>query len=177
MKNSKLKMLLAWTAAFPFLARAKTQFANVGEGTRESGHDSLIFDAGGATANAAALAANTTSKGRYLLYKKSTDADHITVCGLNDVSVGICQDAYDANNADVPVNVALHGCAPGTQRVVTDGTITDGIPIKAGANGQATAATTGDAGIFGRAYLRVDTTANAGDVITCVTEVPSKMSF
>ncbi len=173
---------LQWRAYIVYRkSKIQVEFANIGEGTRESGHWPAFFDAGGAAANAAALAAaiaaNANGGGRYLLYKKTTDGDHITVCGLNDVSVGIGQDSYDANNTDVPINVALHGAAPGTQRVVTDGTITDGIPIKAGATGFATAATTGDAGIFGRAFFGTDTTANAGDIITCVTCVPSKMAF
>lgn len=157
--------------------KPKVTFANIGEGTRETGRDSLIWDATTATTLATVLTANATSGGRFLLVKKSTDTDHITTCTTNDVSIGVCQDAYDANNADVPVNVAIHGAVPGIQRVVTDGTITDGVPIKAGTSGQATAATTGDAGIFGRAYLRSDMTSAAGDIIMYVPDVPFKASF
>lgn len=171
--------LMAALAVYRKLSRRKPSvgFANVGEGTYETGIKSFLFDTGGATANAAALAANTTSQGRFLLYKNTTDGDHLTVCGLNDVSIGIGQDAYDAVNFDVPINVALHGAGQATRKVVTDGTITNGLPVKAGATGQTTAATTGDAGIFGRAVIGTDTTAAAGDIITVVTMVPMKYAF
>ena len=157
--------------------KRKASFANIGEGTRETGHWSGLWDATTASTLATVLTTNAVSGGRFLLVKKSTDGDHITTCTTNDVSIGICQDAYDANNTDVLVNVALHGAAPGTQRVVTDGTITDGLPVKCGTSGQATAATTGDAGIFGRAFMGTDETGNANDVITVVTDVPFKASF
>jgi len=158
-------------------ARGKVHFANIGEGTRENGIDSLLWDTANASTMATSLAANTASSGRFLLVKKTTDTDHITTCTTNDVSIGVCQDAYDANNSDVVVAVKVHGAVLGLQRVVTDGTITDGIPIKCGTNGQATAATTADAGIFGRAYLRSDMTSAAGDIIMCTMDVPSKMAF
>jgi hypothetical protein len=151
--------------------KRKAEFANVGEGTRETGHLALLGDT---TANSGAGPLTTN---RFLLVKKSTDADHYNTCSLNDVSIGIAQDVYDPNNTDVPINIALHGASSGTQCVVTDGTITDGLPVKAGANGQATAATTGDAGIFGRACFGTDTTSAAGDIITVVTEVPMKFAF
>ena len=95
------------------------------------------------------LTTTPTTNGRFLVAKKSTDGDHWTTYhATNDVSIGVAQDVYDPNNTDVPINIRLHA-APGTGRVQTDGTITDGVPSKAGALGQATAATTGDAGIFG----------------------------
>jgi hypothetical protein len=143
------------------------EFANIGEGTRESGHLSLLGDTG--------TPPQTTS--RFLLVKFSTDGDHFTTCGAGDVPLGINQDVYDPNNTDVPNNIALLGAAHGTQRVVTDGTIANGNYVKTGANGQATVATTGVAGIFGMAVFGTDTTAAAGDTITVVTSFPSKYAF
>jgi hypothetical protein len=152
-------------------ARAQVHFANIGEGTRESGHISLLGDA---TSNSGAGPLTTS---RYLLVKFSTDGNHFTNCGSGDTPLGIAQDVWDANNTDVPVNIAICGAAPGTQRVVTDGTVTNGAPVMCGANGQATLATTGSAGIFGRACFSSDTTANAGDIITVVTCPPFKYAF
>jgi len=142
-------------------------FANINEGTRESGHISLFGDTNNPP--------QTTS--RFLLVKTSTDADHYTTCTTNDVPLGINQDVYDPNNTDVPNNIAILGAAKGTQRVVTDGTISSGTHVKCGANGQATAASTGDPGIFGTAFFGTDTTNAAGDVITVTTTVPFKYSF
>jgi hypothetical protein len=145
----------------------RADFANIGEGSRDSGHLSLLADTG--------TPPQTTS--RFLLVKFSTDGDHFTTCGAGDVPLGINQDVYDPNNTDVPNNIALLGAASGTQRVVTDGTIANGNYVKTGANGQATVATTGVAGIFGMAVFGTDTTASAGDVITVVTSFPSKYAF
>jgi hypothetical protein len=156
--------------------KLRAHFANVGEGTRETGHTSYLWDSGGATANAAALAAAATSAGRFLLVKNTTDGDHITVCGALDTPVAICEDAYDVNNSDVPVSCSILG-AGRTVRVVTDGTIANGNPVTTGATGFATAATTGQAGIFGRANFGSDTTSAAGDVITVITTVPFKYAF
>jgi hypothetical protein len=162
-----LLALICVTLLYCLSRRPRVNFANIGEGTRETGHIALLGD----TANA------PQTSNRFLLVKKSTDADHYTTTTTNDVSIGINQDVYDAANTDMPNNIALHGAAPGTQRVVTDGTITDGLPVKCGTLGQATAATTGDAGIFGRACFGSDTTGAAGDIITVITDVPSKMAF
>lgn len=147
--------------------KRRAQFANVGEGTRETGHVSLLGDTNNAPATSS----------RYLLVKTSTDADHYTTCGAGDVPLGVNQDVYDPNNTDVPNNIAILGAAPGTQRVVTDGTIASGNYIKTGANGQATVATTGVAGIFGVAFFGTDTTSAAGDIITFIPTLPSKLAF
>ena len=154
-------------AAWRRSRKSRVEFANIGEGTRESGHASLLYDTN----------ASPVTGTRYLLIKASTDADHMTTCGAGDVPLGIAQDAFDANNTDVPINVAILGAAKGTQRVVTDGSIASGNYVKTGANGQATVATTGLAGIFGVAYFGTDTSANAGDIITVITTLPSKLAF
>lgn len=177
----KVVAIIGFLAALllpPFInRRRKAQFANVGEGVRDNGKDSLLWDTTTASTLATVLAANSASGGRFLLVKKSTDGDHITTCTTGDVSVGICEDSYDANNTDVPVNVAVHGGAPGIRRVVTDGTVTDGVPVKPGTSGQCTPSTTADAGTFGRAYIRSDETSAAGDVINVITVPPFKYAF
>lgn len=135
-------------------------FANIGEGTFETGVRSYLPDA--ATAS------------RYLIYKIGSDADHVAVAGLNDVSIGVSNDQADVG---VPIAIQLFGAKPGLLRVVTDGTIANGNYVKAGANGQATLAASGDAGIFGKALFGTDTSANAGDVISIVHDLPSKVAF
>jgi len=158
---------LSLLAALPHSAFGKVQFANVGEGTRETGRASYFYDTN----------ASPVTGTRFLLVKNSTDANHITTCGAGDVPLGIAEDSFDSNNTDVPINVAILGAAPGTQRVVTDGTIANGNYVKTGTNGQATVATTGVAGIFGVAVFGTDTTASAGDTITVATTLPSKLAF
>jgi hypothetical protein len=135
-------------------------FANTGDGTFEGGVRTYTADA------------DTT--GRYLIYKVGSDNDHSAIAGLNDVAIGVSNDQAQAGQ---PIAIQLFGCKPGMLRVQTDGTINNLDYMKAGAAGQATKATTGDAGIFGRAVFGTDTTNAANDVITFVHDVPSKVSF
>jgi hypothetical protein len=135
-------------------------FANIGEGTFEGGVKTYVADA--------------ATSGRYLIYKIGTDADHVAIAGLNDVAIGVSNDQAEAA---MPIAIQLFGCKPGMLRVQTDGTIANGDYMKAGAAGQATKATTGDAGIFGKALFGTDTSSAAGDAITFVHDVPSKVSF
>ncbi len=160
--------LLALIATLLIIGRARmqTHFANVGEGDFTHGRKSYLVDTGTAVLTS-----------RYLIYKIGSDNDHVTTCGAGDVPIGQSDDQGDSSNSDVPISVNLFGVCPGTLRVVTDGTISNGDYVKTAANGQATKAATGDAGQFGKALFGTDTTANAGDVITVVHDVPSKVSF
>jgi hypothetical protein len=150
-----------------FRARpGRVHFANIGEGTHETGRKSYLVDSG------------STSGTRYLLWKVgATSADYVAVCGLNDIPLGPSNDAYDSTNADVPIEIQLCGSATGTIRVTTDGTISNGNYVMTGANGQATLAITGQAGIFGRAIIGTDCTAAAGDIIEVVHTLPTKLAF
>jgi len=140
--------------------RGQVMFANIGEGTFEHGVKSYTADA--------------ATTGRYLLYKTGTDADHCAIAGLNDVVLGVSNDQAEAA---LPIAIQLFGAAKGTLRVQTDGTIANGDYMKSGAAGQATKATSGDAGIFGIARFGTDTSSAAGDTITFVHTVPSKLAF
>jgi len=138
------------------------QFANIGEGTYEHGKISMLPDAA------------TTS--RYLLYKTGSDANHVAITGLNDTPLGASDDQAATGYLDVPMTIQLFGAVKGTVRVVTDGTVANGAFVKAGANGQVTAATTGDLS-FGRAVIMSDMSSAAGDVITIVPALPAKYAF
>ncbi|MEI8288780.1 MAG: hypothetical protein WCH99_04860 [Verrucomicrobiota bacterium] len=142
------------------MPRGSVMFANIGEGTFEGGVKTYIADA--------------ATGGRYLIYKIGTDTDHVAVAGLNDVSIGCSNDQAEAG---MPIAIQLFGCKPGMLRVQTDGTIANGDYVKSGAAGQATKAASGDAGILGKALFGTDTSSAAGDTITIVHDVPSKMSF
>lgn len=146
----------------PKMGAGSACFANIGDGDFDTGKRSYTPDA--------------SANGRYLIYKVGSDADHCALAGLNDVAIGVSYDQADITNLE-PITIRLFGACPGTMRVQTDGTIANLAYVKAGANGQATAAASGDAGIFGRALFGTDTTSNAGDVITVVHAVPSKVSF
>ncbi len=164
--------MLMFTAAFALsrlahrARKSKVNFANVGEGDYSHGRKSYLVDTGTAVLGT-----------RYLLYKVGSDADHVTTCGAGDVPIGQSDDAGDSANSDVPIAINLLGAAHGTLRCVTDGTIANGNYIKTAANGQATVANNGDAGIFGKALFGTDTTSNAGDVITFVPVLSSKLAF
>ena len=154
---ARVAHLMGFTRRFP---AGSVMFANIGEGTFEHGVKTYIADA--ATA------------GRYLLYKKGTDVDHCAIAGLNDVTLGVSNDQAEAG---MPIAIQLFGAAKGTLRVQTDGTIADGDYVKSGAVGQATKATTGDAGIFGIAIISTDASSAAGDTIQVRHTLPSKLSF
>lgn len=135
-------------------------FANIGDGAYPHGVKSYLPDAA------------TTA--RYLIYKIGTDADHVALAGAGDVPVGQSDDSADVG---IPIAINLFGSKAGTLRVVTDGTIANGDYVKTAANGTCTKASTTDAGQFGKALFGTDCSSAAGDVITVVTDVPSKVSF
>jgi hypothetical protein len=135
---------------------------NIAEGTFEHGIRSYIPD-GGTTA-------------RYLLYKRGTDSDHCAICGAGDDPLGTSDDQADANNLDVPIAIKLCGANKGTNRVVTDGTASDGDYLKCAANGKAAKANSTDL-IFGRALITGDMSKANGDVITYMSVLPSKLTF
>ena len=136
------------------------QFANIGEGSFDQGRKTYFADA--------------TTSSRYLLYKTGSDADHVALAGAGDTPLGPSDDSVA--DITVPISINLLGACPGTLRVVTDGTVTNGAWVKAAANGQVTAATTGDV-VIGRAIITSDVTSAAGDVITIVPIVPGKHPF
>ena len=144
---------------------AHAEFANIGEGDFGHGRRSFLVDYGTAL---------TTS--RYLLYKIGSDNDHVTTCGAGDSPIGQSDDVGDTNNQDVPIALNLFGACPGTLRVITDGTVQNGNYVKAGANGQVTQASAGDA-ICGARCSAPTPTANAGDTITIVGMSTAKYQF
>ena len=140
--------------------RGGIQFANIGEGTSATGAKMYFGDA--------------TTSSRYLLYKIGSDGDHVAITGAGDVPLGSSNDSV----ADVtmPIAINLLGVSPGTMRVVTDGTVSHGSHVKAGASGMVTAASTTDVS-FGIALIGTDTTSASGDVITIMHCVPHKYVF
>jgi hypothetical protein len=160
-------LLIASLIDYTIRRARRVLFANIGEGAWDNGKASFLYDTN----------ASPVTGTRFLLVKKGATANVITTTTTNDVPVGIATDAFDANNTDVPISVNVLGGTPGLLRVVTDGTIADGNYVKCGTLGQATLATTGDAGIFGIARFGTDTTSAAGDVITVATSMPAKYSF
>lgn len=140
--------------------RATLQFANIGEGTAPTGRKTYIPDA--------------TTTARYLLYKTGSDADHVALAGLGDTPLGPSDDQVD--DITIPITINLLGAVPGTVRVVSNGTVTNGAFLKCAANGQVTNAVTTDV-VIGRAVIGTDSTSAAGDVISIVPIVPGKYPF
>ena len=140
--------------------KSQAQFANIGEGTFDQGMISMLPDA--------------ATSARYLLYKRGSDSNHVALCGAGDDPLGSSEDMV--TDTTIPIAINIFGAKPGTVRVVTDGTIANGNFVTTGANGQATVATTGNLA-FGRAIVLSDMTSAAGDTITVIHDLPSKMSF
>lgn len=141
------------------MAEGAAFFANIGEGTASRGVKSYTPDAA------------TTA--RYLCYKIGTDGDHSAITGAGDVPLGQSDDQADSG---VPIALSLFGVAPGTLRVVSDGTIANGDHVKCGATGKVTKASSTDVS-FGIALIGSDGSSADGDAISIIHCVPHKYVF
>src|SRR5690348_13823183 len=117
-------MAIGFRQAFSAPASVRTEFCNIGEGTSDTGVKSYLPDA--------------TTSARYLLYKIGTDGDHCAITGAGDTPLGSSDDQADSTTTPIAIN--LFGAVRGTVRVVTDGTISNGNRVKAGATGKVTVA-------------------------------------
>jgi hypothetical protein len=142
----------------------RAEFVNIGEGTHEHGQITLLPTA--------------TATSRYLLWKRTAGTINCVLCTTNNTPMGSSDD-YPDNSSYLTQGIAvkIFGVFKGTTRVITDGTCTDGNPVKCGANGQATLWTNGtDSGTnpaIGYAIISPDSTANAGDAIEIVPICPA----
>lgn len=139
--------------------RTGVQFANIGEGSFDTGVKAYLPDA--------------ATSSRYLLYKVGTDVDHCAICGAGDDPIGSSDDQAEVG---VPLAINVFGACRGTIRVVSDGTVNNGDYVKAGATGKVTQAATTNLS-FGRAIIGTDCTKADGDVITIIPMVPAKYVF
>jgi len=114
---------------------ASVQFANIAEGTHDTGNLPKLADAALAT--------------RYLIVKHGTDADHVAIAtAASDALLGVCTD--EASAAEDPVNVFVIGAGKGTQLVTLGGVVAlDGL-ITADSAGKGVAASSGNK-IIGKA--------------------------
>ena len=139
----------------------QAQFANIGDGTFDSGIKSYLPDA--------------ATSYRYLCYKVGSTADNVALAGAGDTPLGASDDQAEVG---MPIAINLFGAVRGTVRVVTDGTATNGSPLKCAANGQVALATTSGTDIvIGRAIIPTETTKAAGDVISMIPIMPGKHPF
>jgi len=76
----------------------------------------------------------------YLLVKKGSDADHVAVCGVADVPIGVLASVPTAAEDDVTVN--LLGCAPSTRIMIASEAIAAGVEVYTAAAGKIQDATT-----------------------------------
>jgi hypothetical protein len=153
-----LNLLWPRRAAAPTLARAR--FANIGEGQAGTGNKSYLPD--------------TAIASRYNLVIIGSSQYNITPSSANtDLPLGICTDSPDATLLDVPVNVALLGCANGTLKVVLNGSVNAGDLLQSNGDGTAIKLLT-TAGTFyaiGRALMA----GVAGDTIEFAHTFPQKV--
>ena len=144
----------------------KAEFANIGEGSYE-------------TDGAVTLIPAATVASRYLFWSRTANTNNATQTAANAAPLGTSDD-YPDNTSYLSQGIAvkIFGAFKGTTRVVTDGTCTDGNPVKVGAAGQATLWTNGtDSGTnyaCGVAFITSDQTSAAGDVISIIPICPTK---
>lgn len=113
--------LLALLATCVWLAKRNslTFLANVAEGTHE---------------NALTRLADAALGTRFLLVKIGSDANHVAVCGVDDIPLGIATDEPAA--AEDPVNVELLGVGERTLLGVASAAIAAGDLVVAAASGK-----------------------------------------
>lgn len=154
-------LLLSMQRLLPGVANSRhVQFANIGEGTYDTGCKSYLPDA--------------TTNSRYLLYKIGTDGDHCAITGAGDTPLGSSDDQADSTTT--PITVNLFGAVRGTVRVITDGTVNNGDRVKAVASGKVGQGATTEV-TFGIAIIGTDTSKADGDTITIIPMVPQKYVF
>ena len=144
----QLLIIAAIAAAFVIPAvlmrrkRSRYQFANIGEGIYGTGNRGYLADAA--------------------LVKIGSDANHIAICGVSDIPLGIIDDEAEA--AEQKVNVAVFGAIRGTRLAVASAAIAAGDMIVPAASGRIRTlpATTGTYYICGRA---INAASAAGDLV------------
>jgi hypothetical protein len=148
------------------------QFCNTGEGTHGDGIKSYLPDAA------------TTL--RYLFYEQGvTTKDYCKLAlGVNE-PLGHSDDLADANALDLAIAIKLLGCVKGTQRAVSDGTVTNNTRICVATDGTGRATCpAGGAGTFwivGKAIVPTDNDAGgpvaAGDTFEFVPCFPVSKAY
>jgi len=144
----------------PHSAIAKVCFANIAEGSAPTGNKSYLPDA--AIAN------------RFALVIIGSSANNVTPSAANtDIPLGVCTDAPEASLLEVPVNVALLGCAHGSLKVLLGGTVAAGDMLQSNGDGTAIKllTTTGTFYNLGRALMA----GVAGDTIEFAHTFPLKV--
>jgi hypothetical protein len=134
-------------------------FANIAEGSAATGNKSYLPD--------------TAIAGFFNLVILGSSQNNITPSSANtDIPLGICTDSPDSTLLDVPVNVAVLGCANGTLKVVLGGTVNAGDMLQSNGDGTAIKllTTTGTFYNIGRALMA----GVAGDTIEFAHTFPLK---
>jgi hypothetical protein len=142
----------------PRPATSRVCFANIAEGSRQSGNITKLTDA-----------AFTT---RFFLVKIGSDSDHVAASAANtDIPLGVCTD--EAPGVEELVNIALLGVANGTLKVALGGTVAAGDMLQSNGDGTAIKllTTTGTFYNIGRALQA----GVAGDIIEFQHSFPLKV--
>lgn len=138
------------------LTGPRHEFANIAEGTSETGNRTYLADASHST--------------RHLVVKIGSDANHVALCGTGDIALGVTDDQPDA--AEDHINVQLLGAKRGTVLMTASAAITAGDMVVAAASGKIRTLTglgSGTYYILGRA---VEAAGADGDVIQVVPTFP-----
>lgn len=146
--------------SFPSFKRARVTFANIGEGNARTGNKSYLPD--------------SAIPNRYNLVIFGGSINYVTPSAANtDFPLGVCTDSADSANLDVPVNVAILGCANGTLKVVLGGSVSVGDLLQSNGDGTAIKllTTTGTFYTIGRALMA----GVAGDTIEFAHTFPLKV--
>jgi len=150
----------AWRRRPANRASLRVTFANIAEGQAINGQKSYLPD--------------TAITSRFSLVIIGSSQNNITSSASNtDIPLGVCTDAPDSANLDVPVNVAVLGAARGTQKVLLSGTVNAGDMLQSNGDGGAIKllTTTGTFYNIGRALM----SGVAGDTIEFTPSFPLKV--
>lgn len=142
------------------ISRSAISFANIAEGSSWLGNKSYLPD--------------VAITNRFNLVVIGSSQNNVTPSAANtDMPLGVCTDAPESTNLDVPVNVAILGCANGTLKVVLGGTVNAGDLLQSNGDGTAVKllTTTGTFYCIGRALM----SGIAGDTIEFAHSFPLKV--
>lgn len=134
------------------------EFANIAEGTSETGNRTYLADASHST--------------RHLVVKIGSDANHVALAGTGDIAIGVTDDQPEA--AEDHVNVQLLGAKRGTVLMTASAPISAGDMVVTAASGKIRTLTglgTGTYYIIGRA---LEAAGADGDVIQVSPTFPTQ---
>ena len=154
------QLLRPWRALWG--PAAGVSFANIAEGTAEHGSKAYLSD--------------QPIPNRFCLVIPGSTPNNVTPSTApTDIPLGVCTDAPEAANLDVPVNVEVFGACRGTKKVLLSGTVNAGDMLQSNGDGGAIKLLTTPTMTF-YAFGRALQAGVAGDTIEFTPTFPLKFT-